>query len=161
MPQPETKIGRALAGGHLPSIAKSIMGHDKLRELLFKQFVANIDSECSQLCQRQPKHSVYRKMSKALLADFSWKDFVEDLKNKAPTFFQILSTIASHGDHRNKAKVGDAHNPGICMAAAVILKERNREMNGVQSILSLLLFTSHVNKQVYWHAQYLMGSLML
>ena len=159
MPQPETKIGRALAGGHLPSIAKSIMGHDNLRELLFKQFVAQIDLECSQLCHRPPKSSVYRKMPQALLADFSWKFFVEDLQNMAPTFFQILSTIASHGDHQNKTKIGGAHNPGICMAAAVILKERNREMNGVQSILSLLFFTSHVNKQVYWHALCLLGSL--
>ena len=133
MPQPETKIGRALAGGHLPSIAKSIMGHDNLRQLLFKQFVVQIDSECSQLCQRQPNYySVYRKIPQSSLADFDWKIFVEDLKNKAPTFFQILSTIASHGDHCNKTKVGDTHNPGICMAAAVILKERNREMNGVQ-----------------------------
>ena len=127
------------------------MGHDNLRELLFKQFVAQIDSECSQLCQRQPKSSVYLKILQAPLADFNWKVFVEDLQNKAPTFFQLLSIIASHGDHRNKTKVGDTHNPGICMAAAVILKERNREMNGVQSILSLLLFTSHVNKQVHWY----------
>ena len=87
-------------------------------------------------------------MPQALLAVFDWKIFVEDLQNKAPNIFQILSTIASHGDHRNKTKVGDAHNPGICMAAAAVLKERNREMNGVQSLLSLLLFTSHVNKQV-------------
>ena len=122
------------------------MGHDNLRELLFKQFVAQIDSECSQLCQRQPKSSVYLKILQAPLADFNWKVFVEDLQNKAPTFFQLLSIIASHGDHRNKTKVGDTHNPGICMAAAVILKERNREMNGLQSILSLLLFTSHVNR---------------
>lgn len=91
-------------------------------------------------------------MPQSLLAEFSWTVLVEVLQKKAPTFFQILSTIASHGDHRNKMKVGDAHNPGICMAAAVILKERNREMNGVQSLLSLLLFTSHVNKQVYWYA---------
>ena len=128
------------------------MGHDNLRELLFKHFVAQIDAECSQLCQRQPKSSVYRKMPQSLLAEFSWTVFVEELQKKAPTFFQILSTIASHGDRQNKTKVGDAHNPGICMAAAVILKERNWEMNGVQSLLSLLWFTSHVNKQVYWYA---------
>jgi hypothetical protein len=86
------------------------MGHDNLRELLFKQFVAQIDSECSRLCQRQPKSSVYRKMPQALLADFSWKYAVEDLQSNAPTLFQILFTIASHSDHRNKTKVGDTQS---------------------------------------------------
>lgn len=148
LPQDETKIGRALAGGHLPSIAKSILSHEKLRELLFKHFLTQIETECSRLCQRHPNSSVFRKISQPLLADFDWKVFIEDLQTKAPTFFQILSTITSHGDRRNKTKVGNAHNPGICMAAAVILKERNREMSGVQSLISFLLFASHVNKQV-------------
>lgn len=39
-----------------------IMGHGNSRELLFQQFVAQINSECSQLCQHQPKSFVYRKM---------------------------------------------------------------------------------------------------
>lgn len=88
--QPETKIGRALAGGHLPSIAKSILGHETLRELLFKQFIAQIDSECSHLCQRQSTPApVYRKVPQALLADFDWKISVKDLQNKARLSFRF------------------------------------------------------------------------
>ena len=34
------------------------------------------------------------------------------------------------------------------MTAAVLLKERNREMCGIQSLISLLLYSSHVDKQV-------------
>ena len=51
-------------------------------------------------------------------------------------------------DHRNRSKSGRAHQPGICMAAAVVLKERNQKMTGVQSLVSLMLFASHVDKQV-------------
>lgn len=80
--------------------------------------------------------------------NFTWRVLIDDLKGRAPTFFQVLSTVASHNDHQNKNKAGNAHNPEISMAAAVILKERNREMNGIQSLASLTMFATHVNKQV-------------
>ena len=51
-------------------------------------------------------------------------------------------------DHRNEQKRADYHNPGICMSTAVLLKERNREIVGVQTHISLALFTSRVNKDV-------------
>ena len=147
--QHESKIGRALAGGHLPSLAKSILGHEQLRKALFQHFLDQIDNDCSRLCQRQSNTSVFRKVPQPLLSEFKWKDFVDDLQVKAPTLFQVLSTVSSHNDQRNKIKTGERHNPGIYMAAAVLLKERNREMNGLPSIVSLLLFSSHVSKQVY------------
>ena len=82
------------------------------------------------------------------MSDFKWDCFSDELRSKAPTLFQVLFKIASRNDHRNEHKCGCAHNAGICIAAAIILKERNREMCGVQSIISLLLFSSHVDKQV-------------
>ena len=33
--QPESKLGRALAGGHLPSLAKAIVQHKQLSNLVF------------------------------------------------------------------------------------------------------------------------------
>ena len=44
-------------------------------------------------------------------------------------------------------KVGSSHNPGICCAAADLLKERNREMCGLQSLVSLLMFSCHAKKR--------------
>ena len=73
---------------------------------------------------------------------------IDELSSKTPMLLQILRTLTSANDHRNKHKSGSVHQPGICMAASVILKERNREMCGVQSVISLLLFSSHANKQV-------------
>ncbi len=61
---------------------------------------------------------------------------------------QVLSTISSRNDHRNKLKPGRAHYPGICIAAALVLKERNQRMTGLQSVIALILFASHVDKQV-------------
>ena len=38
--------------------------------------------------------------------------------------------------------------PGICMATAILLKERNKKLHGVQSRISTLLYSSHLEKQV-------------
>ena len=40
----EQKIGRALAGGHLPSLANSIVSHNELRELVFLHFLDEVNS---------------------------------------------------------------------------------------------------------------------
>ena len=146
----ESKIGRALAGGHLPSLAKAVVGHERLYELVFLHVLDRIDAECSTICQRNAvPPSVFRKIPVAQLGEFDWKSCIDELLAKAPSLLQILTKIACHSDHRNTKKMNSAHFPSICMAAAVILKERNKQMCGVQSLLSLLLFASRVDKQVY------------
>ena len=79
---------------------------------------------------------------------FQWSQLVDELATNAPTLLCLLTAIVTHSDHRNQLKVSSAHHPGLCMCVAVLLKERNREMCGVQSIISLLLYQSHVEKQV-------------
>ena len=122
--------------------------HNELRELLFLLFLDEVNSECSRLCQHKPEPSLFRKIPTSKFGEFTWKVLADELRVKAPTLLRVLSTVASRNDHRNKKKVGDAHHPGICMAAAVVLKERNREMNGLQSLVSLTMFATHANKQV-------------
>ena len=73
---------------------------------------------------------------------------MSELEEKAPLLLQIFQLIMSANDHRNQHKGGDQHYPGICMAMEVLLKERNREICGVQSVLSLLLFFSHAENKV-------------
>ena len=57
-------------------------------------------------------------------------------------------------------KKGDAQYPGLCTAVAVLLKERNRVMCGVQSYVSSVLFSTKFHKKVcacacvcVWHAK--------
>ena len=82
------------------------------------------------------------------LPQFNWSWFIDELKEKAPLLFGIVSSICSQNDQRNKFKTGPSHNPGIGMAVALLLKERNMHMTGIQSIISLLLFAARVDKQV-------------
>ena len=107
-----------------------------------------MDQECSVLCERRSPPSPFRTTAVDGFQTFQWKDFIDDLTQRAPTLLSLLSTIVSHTDHRNEKKTASAHDPGICMTTAVLLKERNREMCGVQSLISLILYSSHAEKQV-------------
>ena len=67
---------------------------------------------------------------------------VYELEKHAPMVLRIVSCLVTRTDGRNKTKKGTAHQPGICTAVAVILKERNREMCGLQSLqISLLMYS--------------------
>ena len=92
--------------------------------------------------------SLFRKINVQEMAAFSWGKCIRELQSTAPVLLQLLLGIVSHSDHRNQEKLGERHYPGICMAVATLLKERNRQMSGIQTFLSLVLFSSLVDKQV-------------
>ena len=46
------KIGRALAGGHLPSIAKAIFAHNGVREEVLLKVMDLIKEEVNSLCRK-------------------------------------------------------------------------------------------------------------
>ena len=120
-----------------------------VKECLLHLFLVDLNEECNKLCQKS-EISIFRKMDVAQAMEFQWAPFITELQTKSPLSYAILFSIASRSDKRNICKVGSAHFPGLCMAAAVILKERNRVMCGVQSLLSLLhvLYSCHCEKKV-------------
>lgn len=146
--QAEGKVARALLGGHATSIAKAVLQRDDVKEAILKQLIHEINDECSKLCSKTTI-SPYRTIPVDQLAGLKWKDMAEELQQKAPLLFSVLLSIASRNDNRNAVKVATAHYPGICSVAAILLKERNREMCGLQSLVSLLMFSCHAEKQVH------------
>ena len=117
-----------------------------MKEAIIKLLLWELNDECTSLC-RKTTISPFRTIPVDHLADFQWKDMVNDLQLKAPLLFTVLHSIVSRNDHRNAVKVGSAHYPGIC-SAAVMLKERSREMCGLQSLISLLMYSCRAEKQV-------------
>ena len=132
----------------MPSIAGAIIENKQLADLVWQHFLKKIDQECSVLCQKRSPPSPFRSTVVGDFQNFRWKDYIDDLSLKAPTLLSLLYSIVSHTDHRNAKKTASTHHPGICMTMAVLLKERNREMCGVQSLISLILYSSHAEKQV-------------
>ena len=104
---------------------------------------------CRALSKNQGTMSRFRSIPVEQLVQFKWSDLVDDMRSKSPILLQAFSTVVSHNDHRNTSKKGEQrHNPSICMATAILLKERNREMCGVQAIISIALYLSRVQKKV-------------
>ena len=129
------------------SIAKSVYACDALRDLLLKKVFATMDAELMELCKRNTP-SIFRRLPINAMSQFDWCDYIAELQLKAPTLLDIVTILVSRNDGRNKHKSGNVHYPGICTAIAIVLKERNREMCSVQTLLSLVMFTSRVQKQV-------------
>ena len=66
---------------------------------------------------------------------------------RGPFLLKLFRTLVQHNEHRNMTKQGPKHTPGICMSIAALLQKRNREMTGIQTYVSLVLF-NQVQKQV-------------
>ena len=71
--------------------------------------------------------------------DLKCSELVSELEARAPLLLKALCSIVARNDHRNQSKRGASHFPGICMAAAIILKERNRDMCGTDLPVDVLL----------------------
>lgn len=118
-----------------------------LRELLVEKVVQAVGNECAYLCSRSAQPvSLFRHFSLDQSDTFAWKECIRELEQKCLILFRLFTHIVNHTDHRNANKRGERHYPGICMATAVLLKERNQEMSGMQAFLSLVLFSSRVEK---------------
>lgn len=141
-------LWRALGDGDILSVATAAQKIDLLWKEILKLVMVQVSSECSSLCQKAPSASLLRSMSVAEMEQLEWATITSEIRRMAPTLHELLITVASSNDHRNKIKCGSAHNPGICMAVSILLKERCMHINGLQSIISLLLYTSNTNKVV-------------
>ena len=106
-------------------------------------------AECDELCRRGASSTLpFKSIPTEHLPDFKWRICIQNLEEKALTLLRLLPKIVGKSDNRNQDKHGDKPHPGICMAIATVLNERNREMYGIQTMTSLLLLTSRVQKQV-------------
>lgn len=121
--------------------------HDLLQGLLIEKVINVINDECLDLCKRS-KPSMFRHSEPIGYVDFQWSHYIADLESRSPVLLKLCKTLVSHSDHRNEKKEGSTHIPAICMAVSVLLKERNREMVGLQTCISMLLYASRAEKQV-------------
>lgn len=117
----------------------------EVKDELFKYFLTLINRECTELCQKGTR---FRSIPVDQIANFRWDDFIEEMESKSPLLLRTLTTVATRVDHRYQHTPKTAKYPGIVTAAAVLLKQRNREMCGIPSIVSLMMYAGHCEKQV-------------
>lgn len=144
----EGEIAWSLANNDPLSFASGIMRVKSLQEAVFLYMLEVFCTECNELCKLVGGASLFRKLPVTDMANIKWEDFILELDSKAPNLLHALLTIVSPRDDKNSTKVGSAHFPGLCTAVALLLKERNREMCGIQSLVSTLMYSCHCEKQV-------------
>ena len=77
--------------------------------------------------------------SKKSISEFQWKNIKAEISNPAPMLLTAATKTRSKRQNQTEA---------IGMCFAMILKHRNPNLNLLQKIISLILFSGHASKQV-------------
>ena len=127
------KIVKALAGSNVKFICRALLANPDLREEAVSKVSCTICEECSLLCKKNAQPvSLFHHISLEQAGSFSLTQAILELSTKAPTLFKIIhNSVVTRG---------------LCTAVGILLKERNREMCGVQSYISSALFTTEMHK---------------
>ena len=136
------KLGRYVGRGNRRSIASAAMSNARLRPELLRIVCRDVRNEVQKVCSQ--KHDTILKLkSKPALAQFTWKTVMLELEQVAPTLMTLL-----HGFIASSKSYLDSVQPAICMCASIILKLQNKNVNLVQSVVSLVLKAGHATKEV-------------
>lgn len=99
-----------------------------MQQNVVKMLCKQISKECSTMCALKTK--ALRVANTDSLRQFAWGDVANNLKRLAPTLFKVILTSCSTKRQCNQTIGG--------MAAALLLKERNKHIYLMQSVLSVL-----------------------
>ncbi len=142
------RLGKALArGSGYKSIADAVMDSADLRKSIEDRICSDVNNECKKLCSKKVP-SLLRTTTKDSVLNFSWQNVMRELSEKAPVFYRLL--LASC-DYKSILKSGLSNNdkyPGICAAAAILLKKRDKCMSLVPYVISLTLKVGKTSKRV-------------
>lgn len=145
------RIGRSVGRGSANAIARQVLQHKRVKGAVLKVVGQQIRKEMMVMC-KQKTASVLRDLSSEAMQSFTWDTLVEELKTKAPTLLQMIRECVRTKRRQVSARsyiVDENAIIGLC--TAILLRHRNKNMNLVQRIISVLLYSGHAPKQVLLH----------
>lgn len=151
LPKELHRLGKALAReSNFKALADAAMDSPNLRKAIEERVCADISKECKILCSKG-NPSMLRGATKETVLNFSWHTVGKEIQEKAPLFYRLL--LASANPNALKTQNGadpatNERNPGICTAAAILLKNRDKGMSLVPYILSCVLKMGRTSKMV-------------
>ena len=98
-----------------------------------------VQSEIKLMCNFQ---SVLKSKSSDDLKHFKWEMIFDELQKKAPVFLCFMMSATKTRNPRSN------RIPVICMCTAILLKYRFKQLNLVQKVISLLLYSGNCSKEV-------------
>ena len=89
LPSDMHSLGKALARGTLKSVAQAAFQCPSLRTHKDELVGKEVSKECKNLCSLS-NPSILRSMSRDAVVKFSWAVVSEELKRRAPLFYNVL-----------------------------------------------------------------------
>ena len=146
LPKDLHRLGKALArGSDFKTIAGAAMNCPGLKKAIEDYICSEVNDECKKLCSKKDA-SLLRSATKDRIFNFSWETVGKELADKAPFFHRLL--LASANPKSLSQSRNTERYPGVCAAAAVLLKNRYKGMSLVPYVISTILKVGRTSKKV-------------
>ena len=132
-------------GSDFKAIADAAMNCLGLKKAIEDRICSLVNDECKKLCSKKDA-SLLRSATKDSIFNFSWETVGKELADKAPLLHRLLLASA---DPRSLSQRRDTERyPGVCAAAAILLKNRDKGMSLVPYVISTILKVGRTSKKV-------------
>ena len=144
-PAEQEKLCAAVAKTTPKQIASVIMGIPVIERCVKEIVLDKINKDCKSLCSKKTPSVLRTPRSKhsELAKVFCWSSILNEMKERAPDILNILITIAAPNLMLDGRQV-----PPICMAYALLMNTRNRELSMVQKMNTVIIGAGHATEKV-------------
>ena len=141
LPQDLESLGKMLVRGTYRQIAHAAWKNSSVRKEITELMRKDIETEASHLCSKK-EPSILRKTDKESMLFFTMEKASEEIKERAPLFYSLLSAACINSKSRAKQEC-TTHFGAVAMAAAVCLRNRSKYMIAAQLLLTIFLYHSN------------------
>ena len=141
-------IGKNLARKRYKAFCKAVLKHPRLCKTMPLEIGNLVRTECANLSSQKIPSSFSHNRGKSDIGGFTWDAIALDLQTGVPIFYAVLVPAADRQWTRKAESPSPKCVPALGMAAAILLKSRNKQLSAVQTMISLVLNAGHVSSQV-------------
>jgi hypothetical protein len=113
-----------------------------LKKQVTYKLLQEIDEDCKKLCAKKDG-SILREKKYPDMIEFEWSFLLGEMSKRCPFLRAVLVTAAKCANKNRN------HVPPICLCYSILLQQRNRDLNLVQRINTVLLSEGKAKKQVH------------
>ncbi|XP_028408673.1 uncharacterized protein LOC114531236 isoform X2 [Dendronephthya gigantea] len=127
-------------------IASAITGIPVIERCVKAIILEKIDKDCKSLCSKKFASILRTPRSEhsQLAKIFCWSGILNEMKERAPDILNVLTTIAAPNLMLDGRQV-----PPICMAYALLMNTRNRELSMVQKMNTVVIGAGHATEKTF------------
>ena len=131
-------LGRCLLQGTWLDIARAAFKVKELRTEFCKLFLREISKECSDIVSGK-NPSLLRKTSASEMQELSLQKVCSELETRTPLLYSVLITAATPVPSKTQGLNAEKWLPSVAVAGSVLLKQRSRNVNAVQLMITTLI----------------------